>query len=177
MRYNPFQDQSMFLNFYKARTRIIGRAKITAMSEPPSFSGKQDRDVNTNVRSIFGWYRCKCWLTLLQTTSIIDPALEYIPKVAKLYYNTLLSLIHCRQGFRMRGCCCQWYRHLASLGGKLPCPPYVQYKNRVTLRRRNHHGQMISQHFCTNYHQSHVRECRRNSLYVKPTPQQVDVSE
>ncbi|KAK7690499.1 hypothetical protein QCA50_005597 [Cerrena zonata] len=65
MRYNPFQDQSIFLNFFKARTRLIGPAKISAMSGPPSFSENQDHDVNTSM------------------TSIIDPALEYILEVSE----------------------------------------------------------------------------------------------
>lgn len=49
MRYNPFQDQSIFLNFYKARTRLIGHAKISAMSQPRSPPDHHDRDVNRNV--------------------------------------------------------------------------------------------------------------------------------
>ena len=37
--YNPIQDQSIFLNFYKARPRLFGPAKIVATSEPRSLNG------------------------------------------------------------------------------------------------------------------------------------------
>lgn len=51
MNYNPFQDQSIFLNFYKARTRLIGHPKISAMSQPDSPSRHWDQEVNENVRT------------------------------------------------------------------------------------------------------------------------------
>lgn len=52
MRYNPLQDQSIFLNFFKARTRLIGAPKIVAMSEPPSSYEDQDHDIDRNVSVI-----------------------------------------------------------------------------------------------------------------------------
>ncbi|KAK7690498.1 hypothetical protein QCA50_005596 [Cerrena zonata] len=64
MRYNPFSDQSIFLNFYKARTRLIGPTKISATSKPYSPSGSEDRDTHRSM------------------TSMIDPALRYILEVS-----------------------------------------------------------------------------------------------
>ena len=46
--YNPMQDQSIFLNFYKARPRLFGPAKIVATSEPQSPDGNRD-DPNTKT--------------------------------------------------------------------------------------------------------------------------------
>lgn len=40
---NPFTDQSIFLNFYKARSRIIGPLKISATSGPHSFQDDHNR--------------------------------------------------------------------------------------------------------------------------------------
>lgn len=46
---NPIQDQSIFLNFYKARPRIFGPPKIVASSEPGSPPDNNDRHKKPNV--------------------------------------------------------------------------------------------------------------------------------
>lgn len=58
---NPFPDQSIFLNFYKARTRLIGPAKISATSEPHSPSGDQDHDTYSNARTSSLFLVVKIW--------------------------------------------------------------------------------------------------------------------
>lgn len=49
MMTNPLQDQSIFLNFYKARSRLVGPAKISAMSGPHSLPGNHDQSGSTSV--------------------------------------------------------------------------------------------------------------------------------
>ena len=46
---NPIQDQSVFLNFYKARPRLFAAPKIVASSGSSSFTGDRDRDRTPNV--------------------------------------------------------------------------------------------------------------------------------
>ncbi|KAK7686508.1 hypothetical protein QCA50_010106 [Cerrena zonata] len=57
---NPIQDQSIFLNFLKARTRLFAPAKIFATAGPHPLPDNHDRNNTPNM------------------TSFIDPALQYI---------------------------------------------------------------------------------------------------
>ena len=47
--YNPIQDQSIFLNFYKARPRLFAPAKIVATAGPPSVSGNDRSGPNVSL--------------------------------------------------------------------------------------------------------------------------------
>lgn len=105
MSTNPLQDQSIFLNFYKARTRLIGPAKISGMSEPnsPPRNHDEDEKINVSVTIVLPYLR-KVWIVYLQTASIIDPALEYILEVSHAKELTFTARSFQRSpGLRMRG--------------------------------------------------------------------------
>lgn len=54
--FNPIQDQSIFLNFYKARPRLFSPAKIVATSGPHSLPDNHNQNNRPNVSSVLMWF-------------------------------------------------------------------------------------------------------------------------